>query len=122
MTKNQLKNLYSRWVRNDPYTQRALEYAARSIYPKVLDECTWTDSRGRRRWTGASDSTIRQIQAAFQAFVEVWERGHMTFQIFDAVIWAVHHNGVMADKFISDCHTEEEAIEFLNELGGIKRS
>jgi len=70
-----------------------------------------------------ADQVSKAIQAAFQHFVEEYERsgGAVKFTTFDAVIWAVHHNGVLADKFITDCYSEEEAIIFLDELGGIKR-
>ena len=120
ITKRQLKQLYSREARGDPYTNQALKYAARAIYPKVVDECTYTQ-RGERHWMGASGTTMKAIQSAFQKFVEEYESGPVRFTTFDAVIWAVHHNGVLADKFISDCRTEDEAINFLNELSGIRR-
>ena len=120
ITKAQLTNLYGRWVRQDPYIDKALEHAAKAIYPKVVQECTY-EWRGERRWMHGADFVSKAIQSAFQTFVEEYECGSVKFVTFDAVIWAVHHNGVMADKFISDCHTEVEAIEFLDELGGIKR-
>jgi len=120
ITKRQLRQLYCREARGDPYTDKALKYAARAIYHKVVDQCTYTQ-RGERHWVGASDPTMKAIQSAFQKFVEEYESGPVRFATFDAVIWAVHHNGVMADKFISDCHTEDEAINFLDELSGIRR-
>ena len=120
ITKMQLKNLYGRWTRQDPYTDHALRVCARAVYPKVSRLCTW-EKDGKRRWMLGGTPALKRAMSAFRAFVEAWESNQMTFQAFDGVIWACHNNGVFADVFISDCHSESEAIKFLNGLGGIER-
>ena len=64
---------------------------------------------------------LKQAMAAFREFVDSYETGVVSLLHVDNVIYACHNNGVLADIFILDSPDEYDAIEFLNELSGIKR-
>lgn len=117
LTESQLKRLYQ-LERKDTHWNM-LQVMSKQIYPLVVKECTYQHD-GKRQFLSGGTPALKCAIGCFVAFVTTWERGNMSMDIFDSVIWAAHNNGVFADKFVK-ANSEWEAIQILNRTSGISR-